>query len=260
MELSGTAFRRPLFSALSQGHTMKHLLTYLALFLVLMGCGKRRSDSRGNGTDEPNSVLVPLVSRTIQGGHIDMVPWDRIPSLDRYPYEEELLMVPQGTTNIALNKPVSCSSGKPLMGELALVTDGSMKCMRGRQLFHADVDLGPGIQYITIDLDALYSVYAIRFWHTYAMNPVYLDIIVQTANDQEFTRNSHILFNNDHDDSIGLGAGAGTDNNYIEYLTGKLVRGNGVKARYVRLYSNGNWGGDRNHYAEVEVYGIPAMD
>jgi hypothetical protein len=244
--------------ALSQRHTMKHLLTYVALFLVLMGCGKRGSDSKGNETDELNTILVPLVSRTIRGGHIDMVPWDRIPNLDKFLYREEQLMVPQGTTNIALNKPVSCSSGKPLMGELDRVTDGAMKCMRGRRWHHADVDLGPGIQHITIDLNGLYSVYAIRFWHCYPMSPVYFDIIVQTANDSEFTRNVHILFNNDHDDSIGLGAG--TDNNYIEYRTGKLVNGNGIKTRYIRLYSNGNWGNDRNHYAEVEVYGTPAME
>ena len=238
---------------------MKCSLTYVALFLVFVGCAKRSSDSKSDETEAPAPKLVPLVSQHMRAGHIDFVPFDRIPNLDKYPYREEQLMVPEGTTNIALNKPVSSSCNNPTRGELGMITDGAMMYMRdSQQWHHADVELEAGIQYITIDLNALYSVYAVRFWHCYPMNPVYFDIIVQTANDPEFTRNVHILFNNDHDDSIGLGAG--TDNNYIEYPWGKLVHGNGIKVRYIRLYSNGNWAHDRNHYAEVEVYGMPAME
>jgi hypothetical protein len=31
-----------------------------------------------------------------------------------------------------------------------------------------------------------------------------------------------------------------------------------IKARYMRLYSNGNTSNDNNHYIEVQVYGRPA--
>ena len=64
------------------------------------------------------------------------------------------------------------------------------------------------------------------------------------------------IFNNDHDNTSGLGIGK--DKEYIETNEGRLMDPRGVKARYVRLYSNGNTSNDMNHYVEVEVYGTPA--
>ena len=61
------------------------------------------------------------------------------------------------------------------------------------------------------------------------------------------------VFNNDYDNSSGLGVG--TDKEYLESHEGKLMDGKGAKGRYVRLYSNGNTSNDANHYIEVEVYG-----
>ena len=69
------------------------------------------------------------------------------------------------------------------------------------------------------------------------------------------TKNVRTLFNNDTDNSAGLGAG--TDMHYVETNKGELIDAKGVKARYVRLYSNGNNNNDLNHYIEVEVYGRP---
>ena len=63
------------------------------------------------------------------------------------------------------------------------------------------------------------------------------------------------LFNNDIDNSAGLGVGK--DMHYTETHEGKLIDAKGARARYVRLYSNGNNGSDLNHYIEVEVYGKP---
>jgi len=57
------------------------------------------------------------------------------------------------------------------------------------------------------------------------------------------------------DGSTGLGVG--DDLLYIETHEGKLINAKGVKARYVRLYSNGNTANDVNHYVEVEVFGKP---
>jgi hypothetical protein len=89
-----------------------------------------------------------------------------------------------------------------------------------------------------------------------SQNPAYFDVIVQTADDPDFTTNVRTLFNNDTDNSAGLGAGA--DMHYVESYKGELIDAEGVKARYVRLYSNGNNTDDLNHYIEVEVYGKPA--
>jgi len=83
-----------------------------------------------------------------------------------------------------------------------------------------------------------------------------LDVIVQTADAPDFITNVRTLFNNDIDNSAGLGVGA--DMHYIETNKGELIDAKGSKARYVRLYSNGNTANDLNHYIEVEVYGKPA--
>ena len=45
--------------------------------------------------------------------------------------------------------------------------------------------------------------------------------------------------------------------NYTETNEGKLIDAKGVRARYVRLYSNGNSANDLNHYIEAVVYGKP---
>jgi hypothetical protein len=64
------------------------------------------------------------------------------------------------------------------------------------------------------------------------------------------------IFNNDADNSDGLGAGK--DPAYIETNQGRLMPvKEPVQGRYVRLYSNGNTSNPSNHYIEVEVYGKP---
>ena len=61
------------------------------------------------------------------------------------------------------------------------------------------------------------------------------------------------LFNNDHDNSAGIGEGK--DMEYIETNQGKLIDAKGVQGQFVRLSSNGSTGSDMNHYIEVEVFG-----
>ena len=81
-------------------------------------------------------------------------------------------------------------------------------------------------------------------------------MIVQVADDAAFKKNVRTVFNNDNDNTAGLGAGQ--DMNYIETSEGKLVDAKGAKARFVRLYSRGNNANELNHYVEVEVWGRPA--
>jgi hypothetical protein len=64
------------------------------------------------------------------------------------------------------------------------------------------------------------------------------------------------VFNNDYDNSAGLGVGE--DLGYVETSEGKLIDAQGVEGRYVRLYSNGNHLDGENHYTEVEVFGKSA--
>ena len=111
------------------------------------------------------------------------------------------------------------------------------------------------MQDVTIDLGAEYEIYAILLWHFHKQARVYFDVIVRVANDPDFITNVQTLFNNDHDNSSGLGLGS--DMHYVETSEGKLIDARGVRARYVRLYSNGNSSNELNHYIEVEVFGKP---
>ncbi|MEE9165989.1 MAG: hypothetical protein V3U24_00785 [Candidatus Neomarinimicrobiota bacterium] len=157
---------------------------------------------------------------------------------------------PSGTRNVALGRPVDSSDREPIIGELELCTDGDKKGTEGSY-----VELGPFLQHITIDLGAPHDIYAVLLWHFHKNPRVYFDVVIQVADDPEFDTNVKTLFNNDHDNSSGLGTGQ--DLHYVETAEGKLIDAKGVKAQYVRLYSNGNTGNDLNHYVEVEIYGKP---
>ncbi len=162
-------------------------------------------------------------------------------------------LAPEGTKNVAAGKPISGSDEEPIIGELEMITDGDKEAADGSY-----VELGPMLQYVTIDLEAMNEIYAIVVWHYHKQARVYFDVVVQVADDADFITNVKTVFNNDIDNSAGLGVGK--DLHYTETNEGKLIdvlsQGN-IKARYVRLYSNTNTSNDLNHYIEVEVYGKP---
>ena len=161
------------------------------------------------------------------------------------------LMAPKGTTNVALKRPVRGSDEEPIIGELKLITDGDKEASDG-----SFVELGPGRQYVQIDLGAEYNIYAVVVWHYHKQKRVYYDIVVQVSSDPDFITDVTTVFNNDYDNSAGLGVGENLE--WIETYEGHLIDSKGVKGRYVRCYSNGNMTNDLNHYIEVEVYGKPA--
>ena len=160
-------------------------------------------------------------------------------------------LAPAGVVNVAEGKPVISSDMEPIIGEIEQITDGDKEGAEGSY-----VELGPWTQHVTVDLGAPHEVFAILFWHFHKTARAYLDIVVQVADDAAFTENVRTVFNNDHDNSSGQGAGS--DMSYVETSEGKLVDAKGHRARYVRLYSNGNNGNELNHYVEVEVFGRPA--
>jgi hypothetical protein len=65
-------------------------------------------------------------------------------------------------------------------------------------------------------------------------------VIIQISNDSKFFEGVVTVFNNDYDNSAGLGKGQ--DKEYIESLYGKAFAVDAVKGRYVRCYSRGNTG------------------
>jgi hypothetical protein len=160
-------------------------------------------------------------------------------------------MVPVGTVLLSAGKPVTASDKEPVIGEISYITDGKKS---GEDGYY--VELGPMLQWVQIDLGKPQELEAIVVWHYHSQARVYRDVIVQVSDDKDFISGVTTIFNNDHDNTSGLGAGR--DKEYIETFDGKLFDPKGVKARYVRLYSAGNTSNDMNHYVEVEVYGLPA--
>jgi hypothetical protein len=164
--------------------------------------------------------------------------------------ERPPFLAPVGTKNVAFERLVSSSDEEPIIGEIEMITDGDKEAADGSY-----VELGPFLQHVTIDLEAIHEIYAIVIWHYHKQARVYFDVVVQIADDPDFITNVTTLFNNDIDNSAGFGLGK--EMHYTETNEGKLLDAKGVRARYVRLYSNGNTGNDLNHYIEVEVYGKP---
>ena len=158
-------------------------------------------------------------------------------------------LAPSGTVNLALGKAVICSDPMPDSGEVDLVTDGDKEASDFGYL-----GLRPGTEWVQIDLGDRATIYAVLVWHNHAEARVYRDVIVQVSDDPDFI-DPQTVFNNDYDNSSGMGIG--TSMGYIETSEGKLIDCRGVEGRYVRLYSRGNHIDDKNHYTEVDVYGRP---
>lgn len=160
------------------------------------------------------------------------------------------LYVPEGVTNVAAGKYIESSDDDPVMGSLELINDGNKEAVDGTY-----VELNEGPQYITIDLEEKHVIYAIVVWHFHQSARVYHDVVVQVSDDPEFFFDVNTVFNNDMNNSLGLGVGE--DFSYVETHEGRLIDGKGYEGQYVRMYSDGNTSNDFNHYIEVEIYGKP---
>lgn len=164
-------------------------------------------------------------------------------------------LAPVGAKLLSLNKPVSASDEEPIIGDIEMITDGDKEAADGSY-----VELGPFLQWVQVDLEQEAEIAAIVVWHYHKQPRVYFDVVVQISNDKDFITDVKTVFNNDHDNSSGLGIG--TDMHYTETSEGELIDcvSHGTpKGRYVRLYSNGNTSNDLNHYIEVDVYGKPVQ-
>jgi hypothetical protein len=235
MELNIAPSRRP-----SSGRVALALAALLALALppALL------AQAAGNLVPIPIQLPKPMFEGTPQNLSV--------PNLQKpLGKPREPFLAPAGVVNVAKGKKVTSSDMEPVIGEIEQITDSDKKGAEG-----SFVELGPGVQWVQVDLGAPHEIYAVLFWHFHKTPRVYMDVVVQLADDAGFKTNVRTVFNNDHDNTSGLGAGK--DMNFVETSEGKLVDAKGAKARYVRLYSRGNNANELNHYVEVEVFGRPA--
>ncbi len=171
-----------------------------------------------------------------------------IPNLDKAGTPPVLTAdLPEGSKLLSMKAKVTSSCPNPFTGTLDLVTDGEKDGSDGYF-----VELDPGKQWVQIDLGETKEVWGLWMWHFHKAAFVYKGVVVQVSNDAD-CKNATIIYNNDYDNSVGLGVGK--DNSYTETNNGRYVAGKGTKGRYVRLWSNGRYLDEMNHYIEVEIYG-----
>jgi hypothetical protein len=159
------------------------------------------------------------------------------------------LQVSADTKLLSKGKPVTSSDSLPVIGELSFITDGDKTGIDG-----AYVELGPGVQWVQVDLGASAKIAAVVAWHFHSQARVYHDVIVQISDDKDFKKGVTTIYNNDDDNSAKMGKGK--DLAYVETNHGRIFDAKGATARYVRLYSNGNTSDELNHYCEIDVFGV----
>ena len=225
------------------------MCTVLGLVIVGLGLGAYAQDSTGDAAGPKLAPLpIELPKAMFMGTPKDIKTdnLEKVTGKKRPPF-----LAPEGATNVAFEKKVSASDEDPIIGEIEMITDGDKEAPEG-----SFVEFGWGPQWVQIDLGEVCDIYAILVWHYHAEARVYRDVIVRLSDDEDFITNVRTVFNNDHDNSSGLGVGK--DKEYIETDEGKLFDAKSAKSRYVRLYSNGSTSSDVNHCIEVEVWGKPA--
>jgi hypothetical protein len=136
-----------------------------------------------------------------------------------------------------------------MTGAPELVTDVDKEAGDGKTLI-----MRKNTQYVQIDLENACTMHVILIWHAHDAPKIYRDVVVQVADDPDFIDNVRTIFNNDQDNSSGLGIG--TDREYFENYEGKLIDAKGIKARYIRFYSKGSTDSALNEYTEIEIWGF----
>lgn len=234
-----------------------HTLAGLALAITLASCGKTEEKKTGDA-----APAAPAAAKAPAGDLVEVTIAYPKPMFIGTPVPAELpnlekpgsykpspsFQAPKGTVNLAKGQKVTSSDSAPIIGDLTLVTDGDPDGADG-----SFVELMPGKQWVQIDLGVEATIQKIAVWHYHKQAQAYIDVVVQTSNDPEFKTGVTTLWNSDHDDSSQMGKGS--DPAYVETNHGRLIDGKGTKARYVRLWSNGNTSNDMNHYCEVQVFG-----
>jgi hypothetical protein len=201
-------------------------------------------------------ILIPAQADTLKPLEIEFPPPFligtpvpiKVPHLEPANTKPPEILVPAGVSNLAAGQEVTSSSDFLIIGELEFITDGDKFSEEGYF-----VELDTDLQWVQIDLGQESELYAAAVWHFHSQKRVYHDVIVQVSNDADFKKNVTTVFNNDHDESAGMGRGS--DKAYIETNQGKLIPLEKTKARYIRFYSQGNTSDALNHYVEVEVFG-----
>ncbi len=215
--------------------------TMMLMSAVICGAVLTNAQDAGNET-----LVIELPKPQFTGTPKDI----RSPNLEppRGGKPRPPVTVPVGTKVISKDCKVTSSDMEPIIGELDYITDGDKEHDAATY-----VEIGPGTQWVQVDLGAEKELNAACVWHYHGEARVYRDVVCQVSNDPDFIDGVITVFNNDHDDSSKLGKGK--EKEYVEDNFGRPFAINSVKARYVRFFSKGNTSNEMNHYTEIEIYG-----
>jgi hypothetical protein len=219
--------------------------------LLIVACSSVLFATSSFGADDakaPVPLVLDLPLHTLKGTPEDLPSGPHIePLSDVAPTP---VQVPKGVVNVAAGKTIT-SSVPPFLGELVRITDGKKEPVDDDA-----VEFRKGTHWVQVDLGQSFAIHAIAMWHDHRYVQAMRDVILQVSEDAEFKTGVTTLFNNDTDNSSGLGVG--TDREYFEMQFGRVVPAKGIKARYVRGYTKGSNQSVLNCWQEIEVYALPA--
>ena len=101
--------------------------------------------------------LVPVPIEVPKPGYEGTpVNFSKVPNLEKAAFKRGPFLAPPGVKNIALNKKGTASDMEPVMGDLTMITDGD-----ATQVDDNYVELGPGTQWVQIDLAYTQEIYGV---------------------------------------------------------------------------------------------------
>jgi hypothetical protein len=229
-------------------------LALVALTLVLPQAGRAADASKDKPAASADGLVpldLKLPAPAFKGTPKELQVGPNVEPLSDKPRPP--MMVPPGLKNLAREPQtkVTCSDKNVTAENIAKLTDGDKEASDQSIIF-----LHKGTQWVQMDFGSPQEIFAVAIWHAHNMAKIYRDVVVQVADDADFIENVRTVFNNDSDNTSGLGVG--TDREYFETSEGKLINAKGVKARYIRFYCKGSTESALNEYTELEVYGRPA--
>lgn len=228
---------------------VRPLLAGISLSLAVVGLNSLTVQT-ASAADEKVPLKLSLPAPAFKGTPKDIQTNSYTEPLSDKPRPP--FMVPSGLKNVAQGAKVTASDKNATAEALAKLNDGDKEASEQSIIY-----LRKGTQWVQFDLGSPQEIFVIVLWHAHNSAKIYHDVVVQVADDQDFIQNVRTLFNNDQDNTSGLGVG--TNLEYFETHEGKLIDAKGAKARFVRFYSKGSTESALNEYTEVEIYGRAAQ-
>lgn len=152
-------------------------------------------------------------------------------------------------------------------GSLAAIVDGDISSWGAVELIDGEGNTVPGWIYLDFGFEHYINKINVSFWHDWS----FCDIVIQLSTTADFSDGVITIFNNDSDNSLGLGLATvsldPTKPHDWEYISnhgelGNTTEGNGmtfnfapIKGRYLRVISAGNTSkSDYSVYTEIQAF------